>query len=103
MAATDVVATDAVDAPVTVPLDARSCSGGAPLRAGRRLRPWRCRGAHAPAGHPELVERRNAFTCAYDMGQGRTVAVVSQTPRHYQVTAGFWQSYDPASVRPTAA
>ncbi|MEZ4557051.1 MAG: hypothetical protein R3A10_18005 [Caldilineaceae bacterium] len=85
MAATDVVATDAVDTPVTVPLDARPFRRRAPSR-------WTCSPPVAlppvpthRACHPELVERRDAFlTCAYDMGQGRIVAVVSQTPRHYR-------------------
>lgn len=49
-------------------------------------------------GYPELVARRDAYTRVYDLGQGRSAAVVAQTPRHYQDAAGHWQTYDPRFV-----
>ena len=95
--ATDVVATDAVDTPVTAPLDAPAptarpftLDASPPVALPPTPTRWR--------GYPELVDRRDAFTRVYAMGQGRTVAVVSQTPRHYLDAAGYWQNYDPRFV-----
>jgi len=46
-------------------------------------------------GHPEMVERRDAFTRYYDLGNGQQLAEVSNQPRHYQDSAGQWQTIEP--------
>ncbi|MGD8466860.1 MAG: hypothetical protein PVI09_23630, partial [Anaerolineae bacterium] len=45
---------------------------------------------------PEVVERREEYARHYDLGSGRYLAYVSQTPLHYRNAQGEWAPVDPA-------
>jgi hypothetical protein len=49
-------------------------------------------------GHAELLERRDAFTRYYDLGNGKGGALVSATPQHFANAAGQWEIADPRFV-----
>ena len=45
-------------------------------------------------GHPEIMERRDAFAHHYDLGDGRALAVVRSSSAYVQSAAGDWRIYD---------
>ena len=45
-------------------------------------------------GYLELIERRDAFTRHFDLGEGKAVAMVSATPQHFADAGGQWQAAD---------
>lgn len=49
-------------------------------------------------GHAEIIERRDAFTRHYDLGDGKAAALVSATPQHFANLAGQWATVDPRFV-----
>ncbi|RIK43975.1 MAG: hypothetical protein DCC55_03850 [Chloroflexi bacterium] len=46
-------------------------------------------------GHAEILERRDAFTRHYDLGDGKAAALLSATPQHFADPAGQWATLDP--------